>query len=102
TSMIAVTVTGLDGTNVNFDIAEIMNKNKFEDMASDYLTQQLGHKPDSVSCPDDLRLTQGASARCQFTDAGTTSGVTATVNKNGDHSHLDFQMDSTGGSTPTP
>jgi hypothetical protein len=102
TSAIAVTVTGLEGNNVNFDIVEIMNKNKFTDMATDYLAQQLGHKPDSLNCPDDLLLAQGASVRCEFTDGGATSGVTATVTKNGSDSHVDFKIDAASTTTPAP
>jgi hypothetical protein len=33
----------------------------------------------SVSCPDNLKGTVGATLRCELTDGGSTYGVTVTV-----------------------
>ena len=34
------------------------------------LTDAAGNKPDSVTCPDNLKGVQGATLRCELTDSG--------------------------------
>ena len=43
------------------------------------IAQTTGHKPDSVSCPDDLPATVGAKLKCALTDGGQAYGVSVTV-----------------------
>ena len=49
------------------------------DQISAKVNEKAGHKPQSVSCPADLRASVGASLDCQMTDDGQTYGVNATV-----------------------
>ena len=65
-----VTVTSVNGSSVNFDIVETVDKNVVASQISSQLTQQVGHAPESVTCPDNLKGTVGATLRCQLTDAG--------------------------------
>lgn len=74
-----VTVTSVNGTSVDFDIVETVDKNVVASQISSQLTQQVGHAPESVTCPDNLKGTVGATLRCQLTDAGTAYGVGVTV-----------------------
>jgi hypothetical protein len=74
-----VTVTKVNGDDVDFDMVETIPKDDVAKQISDQLTQQVGHKPDSVTCPDNLKATVGATLRCQLTDGTTKLGVTATV-----------------------
>jgi mRNA-degrading endonuclease toxin of MazEF toxin-antitoxin module len=74
-----VTVTSVDGSRVNFDIVETVNKDDVAKSISEQLAQQFGRTPD-VTCPDNLKGDVGATTRCQLTDQGTKYGVTVTVN----------------------
>jgi hypothetical protein len=80
-------------------------KDQVAQQISDQLTKQVGQKPDSVSCPDDLPATVGATVRCTL-KAGTDSlGVTAKVTAvDGSNVKFDIQVDQTvtPGATPPP
>jgi Domain of unknown function (DUF4333) len=78
TSGVDVTVTSVDGDNVNFDIVETVNKDDVAKQISDQLTQQSGRRP-TVTCPDSLKGDVGATLRCRLQDRGSTYGVTVTV-----------------------
>src|SRR6202165_2032913 len=89
-----VTVTSVEGDHAQFDMVETVNKNQVAGQISDQLTQQFGHKPDSVTCPDNLKGTQGATLRCDLTDTGQKYGVTVLVNSgDGDAVNSNFQVD---------
>ena len=61
---------------------------------SDQLTEQVGQKPDKVSCPDDLEAEKGASSRCALTDSGQSYGVTVTTTGvDGDTVRFHVQVD---------
>ena len=74
-----VTVTSVIGSDVLFDMVETVDKNQVANTISDKLTEQAGRKPDSVTCPDNLKGTEGATLRCQLTDGNQKFGVTVTV-----------------------
>src|ERR1700758_4738554 len=74
-----VTVTSVDGSNVKFDMVETVDKNQVAKVISDKLTQQVGRKPDSVTCPDNLKGVVGATLRCQLTDTSQKYGVDVNV-----------------------
>jgi hypothetical protein len=74
-----VTVTSVNGSDVLFDMVETVDKNQVASTISDKLAEQVGHKPDSVTCPDNLKGTEGATLRCQLTDANQKYGVNVTV-----------------------
>lgn len=74
-----VTVTSVDGDKVNFDMVETVDKDDVAKQISDQLAQQVGEKPEKVSCPDNLKGTKGATLDCELTDQGKTYGVKVTV-----------------------
>ncbi len=89
-----VTVTSIDGDNAKFDMVETVDKSQVVSQISDQLNQQVGHKPDSVTCPDNLKGTVGATLRCELTDAGQTYGVTVTVaSVDGGDVNFNFKVD---------
>ncbi len=91
---INVTVTSVDGDNVKFDMLETVDKNQVARIISDKLTQQVGRRPDSVSCPDNLKGDVGATLRCQLTDGRDKYGVNVTViGVDAGDVHFDFKVD---------
>lgn len=54
-------------------------QDKVEDQIGSQLGKQIGHKPDKVSCPDDLTGKKGKTMKCTLTDKGTKYGVTVKV-----------------------
>jgi hypothetical protein len=74
-------------------MVKVYDKNQVATILTDNLTQQVGHKPDSVTCPDGLKATDGATLRCQLTDAGQTYGVTVSVSGQGGDANLNYKVD---------
>lgn len=89
-----VTVTSVDGDQVKFDMAETVDKDQVASQIGDQLAKQVGHQPDKVTCPDNLKGAQGATLRCDLTDQGQTYGVTVTVTDvQGGDVLFDFKVD---------
>jgi mRNA-degrading endonuclease toxin of MazEF toxin-antitoxin module len=74
-----VTVTSVQGSNVKFDMVETVDKNQVAKVISDKLTEQVGRRPQSVTCPDNLKGVVGATLRCQLTDTDDKYGVNVNV-----------------------
>jgi hypothetical protein len=74
-----VTVTSVNGNDVKFDMVETVDKNQVAKILSNKLTQQVGRKPDSVTCPDNLKGVEGATLRCELTDGTQKYGIAVTV-----------------------
>jgi Domain of unknown function (DUF4333) len=74
-----VTVTSVNGNDVKFDMVETVDKNQVAKAISDKVTPQLGTRPDSVTCPDNLKGVEGATLRCQLATGGNNYGVNVTV-----------------------
>jgi hypothetical protein len=89
-----VTVTSVNGSDVKFDMVETVDKNQVAGIISDKLTQQLGRKPDAVTCPDNLKGVEGAALRCQLSDRGQKYGVAVIVtNVDAGEVNFDFKVD---------
>jgi Domain of unknown function (DUF4333) len=89
-----VTVTSVDGGVPKYDMVETIDKNQVAQEISDQLEQQVGRKPDSVTCPGDLKGVEGATLRCELTDASQTYGVNVTVTSvDGGDVKFDFKVD---------
>jgi len=94
TFIVNVTVTSIDGSNVKFDMVKTVDKNRVASIISDQLTQQTGNRPDSVTCPDSLKIVVGSTLRCQLTGGSSKYGVNVTVTStDGDNYHMDFKVD---------
>jgi hypothetical protein len=91
-----VTVTSVNGDDVKFDMVETVDKNQVANILSGKLTQQVGRKPDSVTCPDNLKGVQGATLRCELTDSGQKYGIAVTVtNVDAGDVSFDYKVDAT-------
>jgi phenylpyruvate tautomerase PptA (4-oxalocrotonate tautomerase family) len=89
-----VTVTSVNGSDVKFDMVETVDKRQVAQRISEKLTQQVGRKPDSVTCPDNLKGIEGAKLRCELSDDGTKYGVNVTVtNVDAGDVSFDFKVD---------
>ncbi len=89
-----VTATSVKGDDVEFDMVETVDKNLVANKVSEQLTEKVGRKPDSVTCPDNLKGTPGSTLRCDLKDNGQTYGVTVTVsNVDAGDVHFDFKVD---------
>lgn len=94
TSTVNVTVSSINGDQANFEMVNTIDKNQVAHQISDQLAQQFGSKPDSVTCPDNLKGTQGATLRCELVDSGQKYGVTVTVNAvQGSDVNFGFKVD---------
>ena len=89
-----VTVTSVNGSDVKFDLVETVDKNEVASVISDKLTQQVGSRPDSVTCPDNVKGVRGATLRCPLTDGTQKYGVNMTVtNVDAGDVNFDFKVD---------
>ena len=91
---INVTVTSVDRGDVKFDMVETVDRSQVATIISRQLTEKDGHRPDSVTCPDNLKGVTGASLRCELTEGGDRYGVTVTVTSvDGENVDFDIQRD---------
>jgi hypothetical protein len=89
-----VTVTSVNGGDVKFDMVETVDKNQVAKVISDKLFQQVGDRPDSVTCPDNLKGVEGATLRCQLADGAKKYGINVTVtNVDAGDVNFDFKVD---------
>lgn len=86
-----VTVTKVEGTDVEFDITAFLDKDVVAERISRQLEHQVGRRPESVTCPDDLEGKVGDKLRCELADGGSTYGVNVTVTKV-DGSDIEFNI----------
>ncbi len=71
-----------------------VSQSQVEQKVSEQLTKQVGQKPDSVSCPDDLPAKKGSTMRCTLSSGGTSIGLTVTVTSVEDSDvKFDIQVD---------
>ena len=71
-----------------------VDKNDVANTVSSKMNDKTGHKPDSVTCPDNLKGVEGATLRCQLTDGNEKYGVTVTVtNVDAGNVNFDFKVD---------
>lgn len=89
-----VTVTSVKGKDVKFDMVETVGKNQVAAIIGNKLFQQVGERPDSVTCPENLKGVEGATLRCELTDGPDTYGISVVVTavKGGDV-RFDFKVD---------
>ena len=89
-----VIVTSIEGDTAKFDMVLTVDKKEVAQEISDQLEAHNGKKPDSVTCPDNLKGVQGETLRCTLVDAGQTNGVTVTVTSvEGSHVRFDIKPD---------
>ncbi|MBV9515775.1 MAG: DUF4333 domain-containing protein [Mycobacteriaceae bacterium] len=70
-----------------------VDKNDVANTVSSKMNDKTGHKPDSVTCPDNLKASVGATMDCQARDSGQTFPVTVKVtNVDGVNVHYDINF----------
>ena len=76
------------GTSVSVDKDELAKE------ISAQLDKQVGHAPESVECPENLKGEVGATTRCPLNDSGETYGVDVNVTKvEGTDVKFDLEVD---------
>jgi hypothetical protein len=73
------TVTGLEGTKINYDVTPSVSKSQLETSVSQMITNSKKTTPDSVSCQSGLDGKVGAIAYCDVTTGGATTRRTVEV-----------------------
>jgi hypothetical protein len=91
----ALTATSIALAGCSFSVSsnqtKSVSKSDVADQISDKVNEKAGHKPQSVTCPDDLKAAVGTSLDCQMTYDGQTYGVNVTVTSvNGDKVNFDI------------
>ncbi|QUR66827.1 DUF4333 domain-containing protein [Mycobacterium spongiae] len=89
-----VTVTAIEGKNVKFDMVETVGKDQVAAIISNRLYQQVGERPDSVTCPENLKGVEGATLRCELHDGSKIYGISVIVGSvDGGDVNFDFKVD---------
>jgi hypothetical protein len=57
-----------------------ITKESLETGIADVLEQQVGQRPDSITCPGPVKAAAGESIRCELASGSTKYGLSATVN----------------------
>ncbi|MDT7765423.1 MAG: hypothetical protein QOC63_4843 [Mycobacterium sp.] len=76
-----VTVTGLEGTKVDYDITPSVSKSQVEASVAQLVTNITKTTPDSVSCQSGVDGKVGAVAYCDVVTKGTTTRRTVEVSE---------------------
>jgi hypothetical protein len=76
-----VTVTGLEGTKVDYDITPSVSKSQLEASVAQLVTNTTKATPDSVSCQSGLDGKVGAVGYCDVVVKGATTRRTAEVSE---------------------
>ena len=76
-----ITVTGVDGSNINYAMVPSVNKSQLETAVADMIARSTKTAPDSVSCDSGLDGKVGATAFCNVSTAGTTNRQAVTVSQ---------------------
>ena len=72
---------------------KVVDKKDVENTVSSKLNDSLGHKPESVTCPENLNGKVGATLDCQAKDSGLTFTVPIKVTSvDGDKVHYDINV----------
>jgi hypothetical protein len=76
-----VTVTGVDGTTVNYEMTPALSKEQLEKSVIGLVSKSSGVQVDSASCESGLEGKEGAVTHCQVTGGGATVPRTVEVTK---------------------
>jgi hypothetical protein len=68
-----ITVTGVNGSNIDYAMVPSVNKSQLEIAVKGMITRSTNAAPDSVSCESGLDGKVGATALCNVTTAGATT-----------------------------
>jgi hypothetical protein len=74
-----ITVTGLEGTKVDYDVTPSVSKSQLQASVSAMVAKSTKTAPDSVSCQSGLEGKVGAVAYCDVSASGASTRRTVTV-----------------------
>ena len=70
-----------------------VDKNDVANAVGSKISETIGHKPESVTCPQDLSASVGATLDCQVKDGGQTTTANVKVTSvEGDTTHYDIHF----------
>jgi len=73
-----------------------ISADSLEEQLADALEEEVGQRPDSIDCPEDLEGEVGATQRCTLTAGADELGVEVTVTAvDGDDVDFDYVVDET-------
>ena len=75
-----VQVTSVDGLLMNFTLIPVLLKAQVESSLLDQLEAQLGQRPDTATCTQDLEGKTGNTIECTVVAGSETQNFTLTVN----------------------
>ncbi|OBK74117.1 DUF4333 domain-containing protein [Mycobacterium sp. 1274761.0] len=78
---VAAALTTVAACSFSASVGPSVDKEELAEEISAQLEKQVGHTPESVKCPDDLKGEVGATTRCMLHDGGETYGVNVNVTK---------------------
>lgn len=91
---VEVVVTGVDGSDIAYEVAPTLLRTSVEAEVSARLEEQVGVAPDDLSCPADLVGQVGEELRCVLTAGSDELGVTVTVTEvEGAEVRFDVEVD---------
>ncbi|TGD88500.1 DUF4333 domain-containing protein [Mycolicibacterium sp. CH28] len=87
-----VEVTKVDGLMMNFVVLPVLAKAQVENSLLDQLATQLGQRPDSADCSDNLEGKEGTTIDCTVVAGEQTQDFTLAVTKvDGDQINFSYQ-----------
>ncbi|MCX4094062.1 DUF4333 domain-containing protein [Nocardia sp. alder85J] len=95
TAAFVVSAAALTACSVSVGTRTV-DKNEVASQISSKLEEQVGRKPDSVECPQNLDARKDATLVCTLTDQGSSYDVTVTVTSvEGDKANFDINVANT-------
>ncbi len=88
-----VEVNKVDGLLIDFSVVPVLTKDEVAASLLDQLEQQLGERPDSATCTDDLEGNPGSTVDCTVVGGADTQDFTLTVTKV-DGADINFRFES--------
>ncbi|WP_068272516.1 DUF4333 domain-containing protein [Aldersonia kunmingensis] len=91
---VALSAPVLAGCSAEVSIGnDSVDKDKVAEQISTQLTEQVGTKPDSVECPENLDAKVGATLTCTLTHEGVSYDVDVTVTSVDDDKNVKFDIE---------
>lgn len=88
---VAAASMAASGCSFSSNQEKTVSKADVAEQISTKVNEKAGHKPQSVTCPDDLKAAVGTSLNCEMTDENQKYGVNVTVTSvDGDRVNFDI------------
>lgn len=93
TPLVAAGVLLLSACEASVEVGErVVDSAEVESEIANQLEAEVGQRPASVDCPDEIQAAEGETYRCTLTaEDGSTIGLTLTMTD--DEGNFDFEVD---------